>query len=203
MTDLSLPPLDPPPTSAGGGFAWPSPPSPGYASVQPLQPARSDDVRPAAQRYRLLTAMGEPRCGETVGHVETDAGLFLFVPRGEHGAVQPVFVPQGRYSDFALQTAPAGAADAAAGAEPIATEPSVDAPSEPITLTPGPARRPAGTLVAKKVASADELIAAIDHQARMPVMRIGEALLGLGLADEDQLGEALAQQKLDRSVPLG
>jgi len=34
-------------------------------------------------------------------------------------------------------------------------------------------------------------------------MRIGEALLGLGLADEDQLGEALAQQKLDRSVPLG
>ncbi len=259
MTDLSLPPLEPPPTSAGGGFAWPTPPSPAYASARPripvdctiegttgrtiggkltefdpgqrtarlrigsgrqampfafaqiqqltltvpLHPAPGNGAPPAAQPYRLLTALGEPRHGETVGHVETDAGLFLFVPRGEHGAVQPVFVPQGRYSDFALGTEPdTEPVDAPLHFE-VPAEPRSELPAEPTTLSPAPARKPAETLIAKKVASADELIAAVDHQARMPMMRIGEALLGLGLVDEDQLEEALAQQKLDRSVPLG
>ncbi|WP_210760724.1 GspE/PulE family protein [Azohydromonas sediminis] len=261
MTDLSLPPLDALPTPAGSGFAWPAPPSPAFASVQPrlpaectiegttgrtirgqltafdpaqrtacvrigsgrqtmpfafaqiqqltltapLQPARSDDAHPVAQRYRLLTAMGQARCGETVGHVETDAGLFLFVPHGDHGAVQPVFVPQGRYSGFALDAPPdtAAAPGTACSTPPVEAELRLDAPPEPKTPPPTMARPPADVLLAKKVASADELIAAIDHQARMPVMRIGEALLGLGLITEEQLDEALAQQKLDRSVPLG
>ena len=37
----------------------------------------------------------------------------------------------------------------------------------------------------------------------MPLVRIGEALLSLGLIDDSQLKEALVQQQLDRSVPLG
>ena len=48
-----------------------------------------------------------------------------------------------------------------------------------------------------------ELIDAIDQQARRPPVRIGEALLALGLIDERTLGDALQQQTQDRSRPLG
>ncbi|ANH70302.1 pilus assembly protein PilB [Mitsuaria sp. 7] len=44
---------------------------------------------------------------------------------------------------------------------------------------------------------------AIEQQAKMPMVRIGEALLALELITQAQLDEALAQQKQDRSVPLG
>src|SRR5262249_8175326 len=44
---------------------------------------------------------------------------------------------------------------------------------------------------------------ALDKQASMPMVRIGEALLGLGLINDAQLKEALEQQKQDRGVPLG
>jgi hypothetical protein len=47
------------------------------------------------------------------------------------------------------------------------------------------------------------LLAAIDRQARMPVVRIGEALVALKMISEDQLTAALEMQKADRSTPLG
>jgi len=256
MTDLSLPPLDPPPATGDGAFVWPAPPSPAYASLHPRLPAACaiegttgrtmrgqltefdperrtarlrigsgrqampfafaqiqqltltaplhpvrGEAAPPARPYRLLTALGEPRRGDTVGHVETDAGLFLFVPHGGHGAVLPVFVPQGRYSDFALDAQPDDAAVGQPAATSAADPRRLEAPSEPAALAPGPRCAPA--LATRKVASAEELVAAIDQQARMPLLRIGEALLGLGLITEAQLDEALAQQRLDRSVPLG
>ncbi|RYE60586.1 MAG: pilus assembly protein PilB, partial [Hyphomicrobiales bacterium] len=37
----------------------------------------------------------------------------------------------------------------------------------------------------------------------MPIVRIGQALMSLGMITEVQLSEALAQQQLDHSVPLG
>lgn len=47
------------------------------------------------------------------------------------------------------------------------------------------------------------LIEAIEQQLRRPPVRIGEALLALGLIDERALGDALQQQTQDRSRPLG
>ncbi|HWH81731.1 MAG TPA: ATPase, T2SS/T4P/T4SS family [Burkholderiaceae bacterium] len=44
---------------------------------------------------------------------------------------------------------------------------------------------------------------AIERQAKMPMVRIGEALISLGMITPAQLDEALAQQRQDRSVPLG
>ncbi|UUX97886.1 Flp pilus assembly complex ATPase component TadA [Aquabacterium sp. J223] len=46
-------------------------------------------------------------------------------------------------------------------------------------------------------------MSALDQQAKMPMVRIGEALIALGLITDDQLGEALERQREDRSVPLG
>ena len=51
------------------------------------------------------------------------------------------------------------------------------------------------------IASPRELILAVDRQQRMPVLRIGQALLNLGLLTHGQLDRALAQQRGD--VPLG
>jgi type II secretory ATPase GspE/PulE/Tfp pilus assembly ATPase PilB-like protein len=58
-------------------------------------------------------------------------------------------------------------------------------------------------LVSRVVVAPDELLRAIDRQARMPIVRIGEALVSLGMISPEQLAEALARQQLDRRVPLG
>lgn len=47
------------------------------------------------------------------------------------------------------------------------------------------------------------LMDAIEQQQRRPPVRIGEALLALGLIDERALGDALQQQTQDRTRPLG
>ena len=54
-----------------------------------------------------------------------------------------------------------------------------------------------------EVVTPDQLSKELEAQSRMPIMRIGEALVSLGMVTEDQLEAALAQQRLDRSVPLG
>jgi type II secretory ATPase GspE/PulE/Tfp pilus assembly ATPase PilB-like protein len=46
-------------------------------------------------------------------------------------------------------------------------------------------------------------VSALEQQARMPMVRIGEALMSLGMIDIQDLQAALRQQELDRSVPLG
>jgi type II secretory ATPase GspE/PulE/Tfp pilus assembly ATPase PilB-like protein len=53
------------------------------------------------------------------------------------------------------------------------------------------------------IVSPTQLIDAIDQQARRPQVRIGEALLALGLIDERALGDALQLQTQDRTRPLG
>ncbi|WP_443112087.1 GspE/PulE family protein [Aquabacterium sp. OR-4] len=53
------------------------------------------------------------------------------------------------------------------------------------------------------IATPEALRSAIEEQARMPVVRIGEALLALGSINKQQLSDALQEQKLHRNVPLG
>ncbi|MGZ5235828.1 MAG: GspE/PulE family protein [Caldimonas sp.] len=58
-------------------------------------------------------------------------------------------------------------------------------------------------MVTKQIVTPDQLLEAIERQHKMPMVRIGEALLSLGMVNEAQLKDALEQQQLDRSVPLG
>ena len=55
----------------------------------------------------------------------------------------------------------------------------------------------------KQIVTPEQLLEAIERQHKMPLVRIGEALISLGMIDDGQLKEALVQQQLDRSVPLG
>ncbi len=79
---------------------------------------------------------------------------------------------------------------------------------EPLQLTPAPAPAPKSKsasdfLLSKQVTTPEELLDAIERQAKMPVLRMGEALIALGHIDEARLQSALEEQRKDRSVPLG
>jgi hypothetical protein len=57
------------------------------------------------------------------------------------------------------------------------------------------------TAAERWISTRDHLIEAIDRQQRMPVLRLGDALINLGLVTPQQLDRALAQQRGD--TPLG
>ncbi|MBK8529613.1 MAG: Flp pilus assembly complex ATPase component TadA [Rubrivivax sp.] len=58
-------------------------------------------------------------------------------------------------------------------------------------------------MIVKQLLSPAELSEAIEEQASMPMVRIGQALTALGYITESQLEQALQQQQHDRGVPLG
>ncbi|HZE91707.1 MAG TPA: ATPase, T2SS/T4P/T4SS family [Rhizobacter sp.] len=58
-------------------------------------------------------------------------------------------------------------------------------------------------MLLRQVVTADQLLAAIESQAKMPMVRVGEALISLGMVTQDQLQQALNQQQQGRNVPLG
>ena len=52
--------------------------------------------------YRIAHAGGGEAQGQTIGHVETDHGLYLFPPVDEAGSVQRLFVPRAAYAGWEL-----------------------------------------------------------------------------------------------------
>ncbi|MCU4122078.1 GspE/PulE family protein [Variovorax sp. N23] len=58
-------------------------------------------------------------------------------------------------------------------------------------------------LLSRVVSTHEQLLEAIEQQTRMPMVRIGEALISLGMITAQQLQDALGAQKSERRVPLG
>ena len=73
----------------------------------------------------------------------------------------------------------------------------------PSATAPAAKARPADLLLSDLVTTPEQLQAAIESQSRMPMVRIGEALIALGFITDAQLADALANQGKDRKVPLG
>ncbi|WP_295530935.1 ATPase, T2SS/T4P/T4SS family [uncultured Pseudacidovorax sp.] len=62
----------------------------------------------------------------------------------------------------------------------------------------------AGDALSKVATRRSELLQALQRQASAPIVRIGEALMSLGMINEEQLSEALAAQKqMGNGLPLG
>jgi len=147
--------------------------------------------------YRVHLVAGGMLEGETIGHVETPLGLFLFPPMDDGGSVQRLFIPAEVISSAEL-------------GQRIG-QPLVE--HDELTLQPVDAaadtqdrlrRQKLGeVLLPQKVVSPQQLLEAIAQQSKMPMVRIGETLIAMGLITEGQLQEALNQQKADRTVPLG
>ena len=143
--------------------------------------------------FTIALNNGEELQGETLGKVDTPYGLFLFPPAGRDGSALRQFLPRAAFKSVRLR--PGGLNDRPdtsphASLELVARDLAVEE-----ELGPDGSLARAGT--------EEALIAAIDRQARMPLMRIGETLMSLGMITEAQLNDALARQREDRSVSLG
>ncbi len=135
--------------------------------------------------------------GDTVGHQETPAGLFLFEQIDAVGSLRRWFVPRTAYDDaeVGLRLGEALVAQRSASPEQIR-----EALAEQQALRQ---QKLGDMLVVRQIITPEELVDAIEQQSRMPMVRIGEALTALGYITEVQLEDALQQQRLDRGVPLG
>ncbi|MFM2119467.1 MAG: hypothetical protein RL722_935, partial [Pseudomonadota bacterium] len=153
--------------------------------------------RPALSYHLEPSQDGHAIDGLTLGHVQTDYGVFLFEPLDLKGGVRRIFVPRLAYRQFRLgrltgetlideHLVSSGQVDEALGAQRQLRE-----------------KRLGEILVARRIVSTEQLGEAIEAQGRMPMVRIGEALTTLGFITNEQLGKALAQQQTDRSIPLG
>ncbi|MGI4779331.1 MAG: GspE/PulE family protein [Janthinobacterium lividum] len=155
----------------------------------PIQPRPSDGRQPGRSRFRVSLKNDTELQGDTVGHVETPFGLFLFPPADDEGRVLRQFVPSVGFHRFEIGVP----ASLSLPALPSATA-LTGVPLDPV---------PDEILLSRVVVTPAQLLAALAHQAQMPIVRIGEALTSLGMITSEQLGNALAQQRLDRRTPLG
>jgi len=136
--------------------------------------------------YQVQLKSGETLSGRTVGYVETAFGLFLFTPLNNRGAVERVFVPAEAYSASRFE-----------GLRPEDFEEQVlSAEIKPITL-------PVGTLKEPQIVTPDQLLLALEKQSKMPIIRLGEALIRLGYINDTQLHQALAFRQANDPTPLG
>ena len=116
--------------------------------------------------YHVANDDGGPELtGRTLGHVETDKGMFLFTPVEGARSLLRVFLPRAAYSSCRFGRS----------AQEKAAE--------------------------RWIADPAALWSAIEHQKRMPVHRIGQSLIDLGLVTPAQIEHALAQPGAD--APLG
>ena len=168
-------------------------PAPGTADPQAL----ALDERPRTPFRIHLAPTGEVS-GETIGHVETDFGLFLFAPLNAEGSrVRRVFMPREAYSAVELGPRIGELLVTQRAATPKQVQQAADLQAQ---LR---ARKLGDILVERRIVTPEQLLAAIEQQSRMPMVRIGEALLALRLITQTQLDEALAAQKQERNMPLG
>lgn len=147
--------------------------------------------------YRLAWSDGQTENGQTVGHLETEHGLFLFEPLGKDGQVRRCFIPRAQYQSVSLGDA---IGQVLVQEHSISAEQIERAAQEQENLRN---RKLGDYLVTKEIVKPEQLLLALEQQARMPMMRIGEALTALGLISEGQLQQALQRQQQERSVPLG
>ena len=171
----------------------------------PLQPLPLPLVNPhadllrhrQASPYKVADATGMVMQGKTVGHVETDVGLFLFPPVDDDGSVKRMFIPKSAYKSFEIGKRIG---------EVLIDEhhATFDQVTDAMGLQDELRHQKLGeVLVSRQIVTSAQLLDAIERQHKMPMVRIGEALLSLGLVSNAQLKGALEQQQLDRSVPLG
>jgi type II secretory ATPase GspE/PulE/Tfp pilus assembly ATPase PilB-like protein len=152
--------------------------------------------RPALE-FAVYLRDGTTLEGLTIGHGETDYGVFIFEPVDMAGAVRRSFFPRTAFDS--VRVGPLIGESLVE--QSVATPEQVQAALEEQQLLR--TQKLGDMMVVRQLITPDELAAAIEEQARMPLVRIGEALIALGFINEEQLREALVQQKADRSVALG
>ena len=168
------------------------------APAEPLSEAQAQVLEHhPAQPFTVHLGGGESFGGVTVGHVENEVGLFLFMPLDDRGAVQCSLLPRGAYERAALGERLGALLVEEAAVTPAQVEQAMQIQKR------SRGQKLGEILVARQIVTPDQLLAALDKQARMPMVRLGEALVALGYLREEQLHEVLGQQVSERVQPLG
>ncbi len=147
--------------------------------------------QPTVIEYHLHLPDGHIRSGLTAGYVETSFGLFLFTPLDDQGALERVFVPHDAFVNVSLTDQIGHVNGDAKPGLSVALETAalvtdnMDCLADAVVTTP------------------EQLMLALDHQSKMPMIRLGEALLRLGYVTEVQVHQALAHQNGISAQPLG
>lgn len=149
------------------------------------------------QPYEVQLVGGTVFKGRTITHVETDAGLFLFDAKDEHGSVERHFIPKVTIEQFRIGERLGDLLAEGDDEKGRQIEQGLEAQKK---LR---AQKLGDILLARQVVTPEQLLQALDKQARMPLVRLGDALVALGFADEAQLQSALRQQEIERNQPLG
>ncbi len=147
--------------------------------------------------YRIEWRDGNRTEGQTIGHVETGFGIFLFTPVDETDAVRRSFIPRAAYASF--QFGPRIGALLVESSMVSADQVEQVAQVQQQLRS----QRLGEVLLTQQALTPEQLLSGIEQQSHMPMVRIGEALVGLGVITDEQLALALEKQKSDRSVALG
>ena len=153
-----------------------------------------------ASRYRLYLVDGSTLSGLTLGHVQMPFGLFLYTPVNDLGHLQLEFIPSEAYLRLEF-----------VGNDHVIAVPALELPKPtvsplmPALATARPESEPKheDALAEALVTSPNQLLQALERQARMPLLRLGEALRHIAYVTEDQLQQALDLQKQNPVEPLG
>jgi type II secretory ATPase GspE/PulE/Tfp pilus assembly ATPase PilB-like protein len=159
---------------------------------------RANEVFPQTEKQSYLIEFIDDTkiSGDTLGHVNSEAGLFIY-PVLESGDVERHFIPHHAIKNFQIgpHIGEILLEDNLASAEDIdkALEHQKNLRS----------KRIGEYLNENQILTIDELHQAIANQEERPVLKLGEALKELNLLTEEQLTEALNKQKENRTIRLG
>jgi type II secretory ATPase GspE/PulE/Tfp pilus assembly ATPase PilB-like protein len=154
----------------------------------------------ATAEYQLKMPDGSTRSGLTLGYVESSFGLFVFTPVDELGALERSFFPSGSFVSVSLSDHLKDFQVDHSTIQPVREvvpllESDADAPED---------EDHTGSYLAHvAVTTPEELMQALDHQSKMPMIRLGDAMMRLGFVTADQLQRALSRQHGQSALPLG
>ena len=159
-------------------------------------PGWADRV-PGDTEFQVQLSNGKSHTGRTIGHVESDQGLFLFPPVGDGGLVQRTFYPRGAYRrvDFGPRLG-----DVLVSKHTLSPQQLQDALAEQQRLRN---IKLGEMLVEVSLITQQQLQQALELQSRTPMLRLGEALISLRILSPEDLAQALRSQIRNRNLPLG
>jgi type II secretory ATPase GspE/PulE/Tfp pilus assembly ATPase PilB-like protein len=155
------------------------------------------DRVPGDTEFQVQLNNRKSHTGRTIGHVETDQGLFLFPPIGDGGLVQRSFYPRGAYRrvDFGPRLG-----DVLVSQHTLSPQQLQDALREQQRIRN---LKLGEMLVEVELITQSQLELALALQSRTPMLRLGEALTSLRILSPENLARALRSQTRNRNLPLG
>jgi hypothetical protein len=172
----------------------------GFRRLTVVEPLRATPRTPGAALERVSAAGHErgytlpssaaaalqPMSGRTAGHVETDAGLFLFTPVDEWTGLQRVFVPRSAYSHAAFGPT----------AEEIAARQWIASPQALLEAIEHQNKMPVRPLGQSLLALGLLTPAQLESALARPQgdVRLGEALVAAGLISDTDRQAAVAHK---------